>query len=246
MNTNYFDCSSSKNSSEETFVSDGDYENKLQFRFLKPDLDREKKEKKSHGPPSRICSGSLDPNLLKEHVLIKLFEHLWPVASQIIEPLLSQYAQVLINRSMHCSSISRGSSILSERELLPYIASLERKNSDQLETSVEKNGRGRVLFNSRPSSAMYRLPNKATSKEEHENLSTVLQISSKPLQFAEERSLSASRTRELSARSECSLPSLTSPGPWQRPVSSKSGNHLLTPIPTDQRPMSSLSFTRLR
>lgn len=64
-------------------------------------------ESRKESSQSRVCSGSNDPEVLKEQVLILLFDRLWSGATAVIEPLLHQYARYVIEQSVQYSSLSR-------------------------------------------------------------------------------------------------------------------------------------------
>lgn len=204
-----------------------------------------------------------------------LFDKLWLSVTEIIEPLLHQYARYVIEQSVQYSSISRepstrGSRIecqtpirkVSEELVRPNIKlskstySVFRPTSSESRRNYETDRRSNGLR--RPSSAINRLKNFDFTPEIHqEELQDLLQVSSKPLQNCEDRlrfrTSSASVTRESSARShlsQISLPSLATPRtPVHRPVSSKTANHLLTPMRVEgvinygeQRPASTSSY----
>ena len=211
----------------------GDYENKLQFVTLKLD-DKKVNRKQAKGPPSRICSGTTDPEVLKEQLLIKLFENIWPVVSQIVESLLTRYADHVINHSVQYSSISREPSTRGQIESPMKIGS-------EIIPNIGWRANRPLSATSRPSSTKYRL--QEASKEKlgirREELENVLQI--KSLTIHGDRASSATYNRAQS--SVVSLPTLSN----HRPVSSKSSNHLLTPrLTNEQRPTSTSSHTRLR
>lgn len=208
---------------------------------------------------SRVCSGSNDPEVLKEQVLIMLFDHLWPTVTKAIEPLLHSYAKYVIEQSVQYSSLSREPSTRGARRgrqtpVRKYSADLGRATQRHLKLpeSVNRPDSGisvrgyranRPLSGiQRPSSAINRLQGFQPTPSIHQGeLQELLQVTTKPLQNGEDRLRSrissASHTRESSARSSLSLvslPSVTTPrGTTQRPVSSRAAHHLLTPMRID-------------
>ncbi|KAL7636559.1 UNVERIFIED_CONTAM: hypothetical protein RMT77_013334 [Armadillidium vulgare] len=254
------DSEEEESSSEEIFSLHGDYESKLQFRVLKAEVNKEKKKDKAK-VPSRICSGSSDPEVLKEHVLINVFENVWPRLCQIIEPLFTKYAEWLEAQTAQCVS-SKGMSAVNEnrRTEFPDISALkELKKHKEISSHSYSYSLPSVIRPplSRPSSAMYRIPEKVPTQLNNSNgrrgLNQIIEYYVNPIHLSEEnipsRSSSASKTRELSLSSTTSLPYLVSSRPTSRPLSSISGNrhHLLTPMRTvEPRPQSTSSSGRLR
>ncbi|MPC27270.1 hypothetical protein E2C01_020438 [Portunus trituberculatus] len=261
---------------EETIAQDGDFYHLLPLVTCNSaNQTKERANPKREAPSSRVCSGSNDPEVLKEQVLIMLFDKLWSSMTGIIEPLLHQYAKYVIEQSVQYSSLSRESSTKGSRvgnqmfnrkvseELVrtkpkfpvPSDA-LHRPNSGAYGRNHSAN---RPLSSMRrPLSAANRLQSAASVPDVHqEELEDLLQVSPKVLQNHEDRgrsrTSSASTTRGSSAqsfKSQISLPSLTTPRtPVHRPVSSKTANHLLTPMKVEaltsgveQRPASTSSY----
>ncbi|XP_069957071.1 protein FAM149B1-like isoform X3 [Cherax quadricarinatus] len=265
---------------EEIIANDGDFQHLLPLvsftsanQLKKPYSDNPRRETCS----SRVCSGSNDPEVIKEQILIVLFDKLWSSVTGTIEPLLHQYAKYIIEQSVQYSSLSRESSTRGSRvggqtplrkvseEVIranfkfprPYAVHKlsSSENNEKLETISRP-----VSGIKRPSSAANRLQSAHFGTDIHqEELQDLLKVSSKPLQNCEDRvkfrTLSASTSRESSAQSQISLPSLGTPRtPVHRPVSSKTYNHLLTPLRVEgpissgeQRPASTSSYnTRTR
>lgn len=242
---------------EEIIAQDGDFYHLLPLVTCNSaNQTKEKPNPKREASSSRVCSGSNDPEVLKEQVLIMLFDKLWSSITGIIEPLLHQYAKYVIEQSVQYSSLSRESSTRGSRignqvfnrkvsedldrtkPKLPVPShALQRPNSGAFGRNHSAN---RPLSGiRRPLSAANRLHSAVSVPDVHqEKLEDLLQVSPKLLQSHEDkvrsRTSSASTTRGSSAqsfKSQISLPSLTTPRtPVHRPVSSKAANHLLTPM----------------
>ncbi|XP_066973462.1 uncharacterized protein [Macrobrachium rosenbergii] len=260
---------------EEVIARDGNFDNLLPlvaytsaYQVKTPRKDNLKQS----APSSRVCSGSNDPEVLKEQVLIALFEQLWEKVTKIIDPLLHQYAKYIIEQSVQYLSISREPSTRGSRlsaNTLPQCVSGEVRKSDKFLSpmnSVDKSFNGtRNLMSSRPisgirrpSSAVQRLPSSVSIPNIHpqEELHELLQVSTKPLQNGESRTRSyppsTTQTRECSASSrmsQLSLPLVNTPRDSNRPVSSKSTSRHLAPVNTkgstslaEQRPASTSSY----
>lgn len=261
---------------EETIAQDGDFYHLLPLVTCNSaNQTKERANPKREATSSRVCSGSNDPEVLKEQVLIMLFDKLWSSMTGVIEPLLHQYAKYVIEQSVQYSSLSRESSTRGSRVGNQI---LNRKVSEELVRTKPKfpvpsdalhrpisGALGRNYSANRPLSGMRRpvsaanrLQSAASVPDIHqEELENLLQVSPKVLQSHEDkgrsRTSSASTTRGSSAqsfKSQISLPSLTTPRtPVHRPVSSKTANHLLTPMKVEalntgveQRPASTSSY----
>lgn len=273
-----FSQENNEESEEEVIAYDGDFTHLLPsvtFTSANQAKHSRSDDQKRETSSSRVCSGSNDPEVLKEQILIMLFDKLWLSVTDIIEPLLHQYAKYVIEQSVQYSSLSRepstrGSRIechtpirkVSEELVKPNAKlpkatySLFRPTSSESTRNCEMDRQSNGLR--RPCSAFNRLKNVDFTAEIHqEELQDLLQVSSKPLQNCEDRlrsrTSSASVTRESSAKShlsQISLPSLATPRtPVRRPVSSKTANHLLTPMRVEsvinhgeQRPASTSSY----
>lgn len=204
-----------------------------------------------------------------------LFDKLWSSMTGIIEPLLHQYAKYVIEQSVQYSSLSRESSTRGPRVGNQVFS---RRVSDELDRTkpklpVPSNALQRPISGAyvrnhsanrpmsgmrRPLSAANRLHSAVSVPDIHqEELEDLLQVSPKLLQNHEDKvkrcTSSASTIRGSSAqsfKSQISLPSITTPRtPVHRPVSSKTANHLLTPMKvealtavTEQRPASTSSY----
>ncbi|XP_042207150.1 uncharacterized protein LOC121855991 isoform X1 [Homarus americanus] len=260
---------------EEVIAHDGDFHHLLPLvTFSSANQTRRSfsDDPKRETCSSRVCSGSNDPEVLKEQILIMLFEKLWSSVTETIEPLLHQYAKYIIEQSVQYLSLSRepstrGSRVGSHTPIRKISEEVIRSNIKfpkpyygvYRPVSGESNRKYETKRPSsgikRPSSAVNRLQNTQSAPGIHQKeLQDLLQISSKPLQNCEDRvrlrTSSASTTRESSAKSQISLPSLATPRtPVHRPVSSKSSNHLLTPVRVDgltncgeQRPATTSSY----
>ena len=216
------------------------------------------KESSKHSTPSsRVCSGSNDPEVLKEQVLIALFDGIWESSTKIVDPLLHRYAKYVIEQSVQYMSISRepstrGSRVSAQRIPQNVSDDIRTKNKFLSPLSVverPQSGRGYLLPGSRPcsgmrrpSSAAQRLGNSVSIPDihQHEELQDLLQVSAKPLQNGESRMRShpssTTQTRESSATSrmsQLSLPSVNTPrDASSRPISSKSTSRHLTPVKT--------------
>ncbi|XP_068219024.1 uncharacterized protein [Palaemon carinicauda] len=229
---------------------------------------------KQSTPSSRVCSGSNDPEVLKEQVLIALFEQLWEKVTKTIDPLLHQYAKYIIEQSVQYLSISREPSTRGSRlsaQTFSQSVGGEFSKSDKFlspMSSVDKFNVTRNLIPNRPvsgirrpSSAVQRLPSNISIPNIHhqEELHELLSVSNKPLQNGDSRTRSyPPSTRESSASSrlsQLSLPLVHTPRDNNRPVSSKSTSCHLAPVNTksstsliaDQRPASTSSYnTRMR
>lgn len=245
---------------DEIIEEDGDFHRLLPLVNI---VSANQVKNSSHASPktvtssSRVCSGSNDPEVLKEQVLIMLFDQLWPTVTKAIEPLLHSYAKYVIEQSVQYSSLSREPSTRGARRgrqtpVRKYSAELGRARHLMPPESVNRPDSGisvrgyranRPLSGiQRPSSAINRLQGYQTTPSIHQGeLQELLQVTTKPLQNGEDRlrsrTSSASLTRESSARSSqslVSLPSVTTPrGTTQRPVSSRAAHHLLTPMRID-------------
>ncbi|XP_050731431.1 uncharacterized protein LOC127005973 isoform X3 [Eriocheir sinensis] len=265
---------------EEIIAQDGDFYHLLPLVTCNSaNQTKEKPNPKRETSSSRVCSGSNDPEVLKEQVLIMLFDKLWSSMTGIIEPLLHQYAKYVIEQSVQYSSLSRESSTRGSRignqvfnrkvsedldrtkPKLPVPSNaLQRPNSGAFARNHSANRPMSGIR--RPLSAANRLHSAVSVPDIHqEKLEDLLQVSPKLLQSHEDkvrsRTSSASTTRGSSAqsfKSQISLPSLPTPRtPVHRPVSSKTANHLLTPMKVealttvaDQRPASTSSYSRAR
>ena len=106
---------------EELIAQDGIYEELLPYTVLPAKSARSGASSKSNKKPSskiitsRVCSGSRDPDVLKEQLLIALFDDFWPEVTDIISPLLQKYAKHIIEQSAQLSSLSRESSTKGSR-----------------------------------------------------------------------------------------------------------------------------------
>ncbi|XP_063872411.1 uncharacterized protein LOC135106913 isoform X4 [Scylla paramamosain] len=261
---------------EETIAQDGDFYHLLPLVTCNSaNQTKERANPKREAPSSRVCSGSNDPDVLKEQVLIMLFDKLWSSMTGIIEPLLHRYAKYVIEQSVQYSSLSRESSTKGSRVGNQMF---NRKVSEELVRTKPKfpvpsdalhrpnsGAYGRNHSANRPLSTMRRPLSAANRLQSaasvpdvlQEELEDLLQVSPKVLQSHEDRgrsrTSSASTTRGSSAqsfKSQISLPSLTTPRtPVHRPVSSKTANHLLTPMKVEvlssgveQQPASTSSY----
>ncbi|XP_045592252.2 uncharacterized protein [Procambarus clarkii] len=259
---------------EEVITDDGDFHHLLplvSFNSANQVKNSRSDDQRRETSSSRVCSGSNDPEVLKEQILILLFDKLWSSMTKTLEPLLHQYAKYIIEQSVQYSSLSREPSTRGARCQTPSRkVSEEVKRTDavfpkpsyavqRLITSESKGSceTNRPLSGIRRScSAANRLQSPHFAPYKHqEELQDLLQISSKPLQMYDDRgrfrTSSASAVRGCSAQSisQVSLPSLSTPRtPVHRPVSSKIYNHL-TPLRVEgpisygeQRPASTSSY----
>ncbi|CAL4081058.1 unnamed protein product [Meganyctiphanes norvegica] len=270
---------------EEIICKDGDFYDLLPMVSLQSIVAEKKPSTSSKsgggssGGQSRVCSGSSDPEVLKEQVLIMLFDKIWlNKVAPTLNPLLHQYAKYVIEQSVQYSSLSREPStrgsrhgVLSRRPSANEGSRMEnlegsRNTKNSMSTAmgntrpvsslintreVSANSRGlgfsrRPLSGlSRPSSAANRLPrNSQWEALQRQELHEILQVSTKPLLL--QASAMAGNLTPLSLPSVANTPRASVAN--QRPVSSRSTNHLLAPmridsleINRDQRPSSTSS-----
>ncbi|XP_076062217.1 uncharacterized protein LOC143037610 isoform X2 [Oratosquilla oratoria] len=265
------------NGKEEVIVSDGTYEDLLPLVSLTSDSSA---KKNSHTPAkrsssSRVCSGSNDPEVLREQALILMFDKIWPHVTKVILPLLNQYAKYVITQSVHYSSLSREPSTRGQRipcsplgtrgngSLVPEQGPVQRtansgvSDATPLKSASQFSGPGRPLSSGsgynypnrgikRPLSSRLQLHNSPSRSNpfkhrvQEEELQDLLLVTAKPLQSSQDRIRSRTPSgykRDSSARSyisSVSLPAVITPRTsLQRPVSSRSGHHLLAPMRTD-------------
>lgn len=243
---------------EDIVVSDGDFHHLLPlvvYTSANQIKNNSKESLKQVTSSSRVCSGSNDPEVLKEQVFIALFEKLWETVTKTVEPLLYQYARYIIEQSVQYLSISRepstrGSRIGSHRISQKVDEDTKMNNKFLLPSQFVSrpfSGMSNLPYSNnrpissirRPSSAVYKLQNNLTKPDIHrEELQELLQVSTKPLQNIEDRLRSHAsptpQTRESSAVSrvsQVSFPVVTTPRDLiQRPASTKSTSRHLTPM----------------
>ena len=209
---------------DEIIAEDGDYEDLLPYVNLSRNFSRSVSKKKTPNSSlsSRVCSGSSDPQVLREQLLIAIFDRVWLQVTEIISPLLNQYAKYIIEHSAQLSSFSREPSTRGSRSPNDKPASdVVRNATDNTLLTTDNLARPYSSFGghgfsksarpagrlSRPLSAINRLPptENPPNNVAVQQLHDLLQITTKPLQTNEDRirssTLSALKRRRYSVQS---------------------------------------------